>query len=70
VEGVIDGLIRKRYLKKQKLSLVMHRDIVRACTEEVLPAPTPALKEASQNPGTPRSSSRRNRHFPASTGSA
>jgi putative transposase len=41
VEVVIDGLIRKRYLKRQKLSLaVVHRDIVRACTEEGLPAPS------------------------------
>jgi hypothetical protein len=49
VGGAIAGLIRKGYLKKQKLSLaVVDRDIVRACTEEVLPAPAPALKEATQ----------------------
>ncbi|AOT03646.1 Mu transposase C-terminal domain-containing protein [Arthrobacter sp. U41] len=56
VEAVIDGLIRKRYLKRQKLSLaVVHRDIVRACTEEGLPAPsrsTVARRVAELHPTT------------------
>ena len=40
VEAVIDELIRKRYLKRQKLSLaVVHRDIVRVCSEQGIPAP-------------------------------
>lgn len=41
VEGVIDELIRQRYLKRQQLSLaVVHRDIVHACSKQGLPAPS------------------------------
>jgi putative transposase len=56
VEAVIDGLIRKRYLKRQQLSLaVVHRDIVRACSEQGFPVParsTVARRIAALHPAT------------------